>query len=209
MIQGEFTGTAGELTERAEALTLNDIGAAIQRSIDVTQRGKQEIYTYQAAWLYALAQQYNRPGAEILEIGTYWGFSAVVMAQAAPMAHITTLNPTRWEWEEATANLSPWKNVSCVCEHSWGYFDSRNWKQPDMIFVDGDHKRIDRDLVWWDWLMPGGLMLFHDYSPSGSKRQCPAVYRALNRFAEKLGRKPDISIIDDGLAGLVGWYNTG
>jgi hypothetical protein len=49
-------------------------------------------------------------------------------------------------------------------------------------------------------------MLFHDYSPAGSKRECPPVYQAIRQFAAWLGREPDVTVVDDGRAGMAGFY---
>lgn len=204
----KLTGTPDEILEAALALH-PEAKDALQEARRATQRGKQEVYPYQAACLYALAAQYNRKGANILEIGTYYGYSAAVMAQAAPLAHIVTLNPTEWEFNSATENLRRFENVRVKCIESQSYLDGYNDPPLDMIFVDGDHKRVKEDLPWWDELAPDGLMIFHDFSPGGSKRQCPPVWRALHEFAAVLGREPDVLIVDDGLAGMAGWYKRG
>jgi len=62
------------------------------------------------------------------------------------------------------------------------------------------------DLPWWDWLNADGLFLFHDYSPKGSYRECPPVYEAVNEFAKLLGRELDVKVVDDGGAGMAGFY---
>lgn len=166
---------------------------------------KQRVYEYQAAALYWLLQPYNRECASILEIGTYYGYTAAVMALAAPRAMITTLNPCAWEYDAARINLAKLANVRPLCVHSWDYLKGFSAAELDFVFVDGDHKRIEEDLAWWKWLLVGGMMLFHDYSPNGSGRPCPPVFRALNRWAEKLGRAPDVMIIDEDRVGMVGW----
>ena len=48
-------------------------------------------------------------------------------------------------------------------------------------------------------------MIFHDYSPLGSRRHCPPVFEGVNELAERLGRKPDVLIIDDGQVGMAGF----
>jgi hypothetical protein len=49
----------------------------------------------------------------------------------------------------------------------------------------------------------GGLMLFHDYTPNNS----PHVVAAVNELGIKLGREPDVSIIDKDNVGMAGFYN--
>ena len=133
------------------------------------------IEVYQAYALYALARQFNRPGARVLEIGTAIGYSAAVLASALPDAQIITLNPHASEAAKARANLGAWGNVTVVEALSWDYLESYAGEPFDLIFVDGDHKRVRRDFAWWDHLRDGGLMLFHDYSPAGTYRACVPV----------------------------------
>ena len=169
---------------------------------------KRQITDYQAAPLYALAKQYNREGARILEIGTAWGYSCAVMAQAAPKAQIVTLNPKPSEVEVARQNLSLFRNVEVRQQLSTEYWTTYQGPNLDMVFVDGDHSYngVMADCVWFNHLNAGGLILFHDYSPAGSKRATPEVFRAVNDFTERLGRSPDVSIIDNGSVGMVGYY---
>lgn len=166
---------------------------------------RREIYEHQAAALYRLARDRNRAGARFLELGTAYGYSAGIMAAAAPLAQIVTLNPHEDEARAARRNLEAARNVAVIVACSWDYLARYTGPEFDLIFVDGDHKQIRRDLPWWNWLAVGGVMVHHDYSPAESARPCPPVYRALNEFSEWLGRAPDVSIIDDGLAGMVGY----
>jgi predicted O-methyltransferase YrrM len=165
---------------------------------------KRQIAPYQGAALYSWAKPYNRPGCQILEIGSFLGYSAAIMASACPMAEITTLNPKHHEAIAARANLRYWPGVRVVEAYSWDYLGvtSRNF---DVIFCDGDHSAILRDLPWFDRLVVGGLMAFHDYSPAGTYRECVPVYDALNAMARALGRDFDRKVIDVGNVGMVGF----
>lgn len=158
-----------------------------------------QLEPYQAAALFALARKHD--GGNILEIGTLIGYSASLIAQAAPNAEIATLNSAAHEIEAARHNLAEWPNVQVIQAISWDYLESYVGPMLNMVFVDGDHKRVARDVPWWDWVAEGGLMLFHDYSPE----KCPPVYAAVNGLAEALGRGPDVLLMDDqgvGMAGL-------
>lgn len=161
-----------------------------------------QILPYQAAALYVLVGQYDREDAHLLDIGTAAGYSASVMAQAAPKAEIVTLNPAGHEVKAARRNLGRWPNVRLVQAASWDYLESYGGPFLDVIFVDGDHKRVAEDVPWWRWLAEGGLMLFHDYSPAA----CPPVYEAVNALGEVLGRGPDVLVLDDGGIGMAGFY---
>lgn len=167
---------------------------------------KGKLLPYQAAMLYTLVEPYNREGVSILEIGTFVGYSAAIMAQAAPLAQIVTLNPAKNEYDEAVSNLANFRNVHLVNETSWGFLESTpDLYQPDIIFVDGDHNQIARDMPWWDRLNVGGLMIFHDYS----EKACPPVYEAVNGLADALYRpKPNIVVVDSDLNGMAA-FNKG
>lgn len=199
--------------------TPEKIIASIQSSIDVesvlerVQKRipflKRQIAPYQGASLYALALKYNTPNSHILEIGTAHGYSAAILAEACPNASIVTLNPNVEEAAIASENLAKYPNVEVVTEISWDYLKTYRGPKLDMIFVDGDHKRVRLDLPWWDWLKDGGLMLFHDYSPAGTYRECPPVYEAVNEFGLLIGKEPDVLIVDDGGVGLAGYFQEG
>jgi len=152
--------------------------------------------------LFVLAQQYNRSDANILEIGTALGFSASIMAQAAPLAKIVTLEPKPAEFDLSCRNLAQYKNVKVFKVYSWKYLAEYTGPELDMIFVDGDHKRVGRDLPWFNWLKIGGLILFHDYSSIA----CPPVYNTINKISALINRPLDIQIIDTNLIGMAGIY---
>ncbi len=159
---------------------------------------KRQILDWQAAALYALAKPYDR--GCILEIGTLAGYSASVLAMAAPRATITTLNPSRPEAEVARANLRHYPNVAVVERRSWDFLD-QDGSEYDLIWVDGDHNQIARDLPWFNRLKVGGLVLCHDYSPEA----CPPVYRAVNGMAGGL-HGMDVLLMDEFLIGMAGIY---
>lgn len=188
-----------------------DALAAIERAARVASGStkqcidKEPQYLYQAIALFGLASSYNRPGARLLEIGTYYGRSASIIALAAPDTEVVTINPVEWEFEAASHNLQPIANVSPLCVASWDYLETYDGPELAMIFVDGDHKRAPMDLPWWNWVEVGGLFLWHDYSPNGSARACPPVWRALHAFAANIGRGPDVEIIDSHKVGMAGW----
>ena len=189
--------------------------AALERTRARVKFVKRQVDTYtKPPWegllLYSLARQYNRPSARILEIGTAWGYSAAILAEAAPQASITTLNPKAKEFPIARRNLADYANVSVV------QTTSAEWlKQSapiyDMIFVDGDHTvaGVRADVPYFGVLRPGGLLLFHDYSPAGAKRPTPGVYQVVWERAVALDRVPDVLVVDEGLVGMAGFVSGG
>jgi len=166
---------------------------------------KRQVAQYQGAILAYYAHTYNRPGARFLEIGTAVGYSACVMATAAPLARITTLNPKDGEYDKAAKNLHIRSNVRVVKRTSQEFLQGDSG-QYDMIFVDGDHRYavVLHDAQFFNRLKPGGLIIFHDYSPDGSDRPSDGSYKALNDLAEK-HRPFDVKVIGTGNVGMVGW----
>lgn len=192
---------------RVEYPEIDLVLSRVERQIPWTKRqidNQQRRHPWQSAVLYALAQQYNRPGSNILEIGTATGYSAAVMAEAAPTTPIITLNPKATEVPQARENLKPYSTVTVIQEKSWDYY-ARTGGSYDLIFVDGDHGQVERDLVWWDRVSSGGLLLFHDYSPDGAKRPCQPVYDAVNLFSAEIEQPLDVLIVDEQEVGMAGF----
>lgn len=182
---------------------------------------KREIWKYQAAALYCVARQFNTQGARLLEIGTAWGYSAAIIAEACPSASLVTLNPHAEEAAAARMHLGTWPNVSVLEHKSVEFLHLWQGDRPDhefalpsihsgylfdMVWVDGDHKRVALDFPFWNHLREGGLFIFHDFSPEWSTRPCVPVYNGLMRFRELLGRDFDVLICDDSDTGIAGWY---
>lgn len=175
---------------------------------------KRQIAPYQGAVLAYYAHRYNFAGARFLEIGTAVGFSACLMATAAPQATITTLNPKDGEYEKAQANLRIRSNVRVVKKTSAEFWAEKAGEGAtggakvlyDLIFVDGDHayNMVLHDSQFFNYLRIGGLILFHDYSPDGSARPSDGSFRALNDLQTK-HRAADVKVIGTGQVGMLGW----
>src|SRR5512139_2066330 len=207
MIQLRLRGTPSDIINSAAAICpeVQQVLAKVRGRV-APIKPKREIYEYQAACLYVLARQYNWEGARILEIGTALGYSAAVMASAAPLAAIVTLNPKESEVEQARGYLTAWPNVKVEQMLSWDYLSAYRGDGFDLIFVDGDHAHVSADLPWWFHVKPGGLFLFHDYSPENSGRPCPPVYQAINDFSATIDQLLNVCIVDDQNVGLAGFY---
>lgn len=179
-----------------------------QAAQQVVKNTKKAVYSYQAAALYHLAKPYN--GGKALEIGTAYGYSGFYLASAMPDSQIITLNASEGEIEEVrmAGVFAKHPNVTNLHRISWEYFkESDGTAEFNFIFIDGDHrpKPLKKDIQFFNRLIDGGLMMFHDYSPLGSRRHCPPVYEGVNDLALYLGRKPDVLIVDDGQVGLAGF----
>lgn len=198
LLQMRRTATRKELTE---------LFSQNQQAVEAIEKAKfirGQLLPYQALALFHLTQPYNKPGTRVLEIGTFHGYSTAIMAQAMPLAEIITLNPSTTECKTARKNLEQWSNVTVIEAVSWEYLATYDEQDEpfSVIFVDGDHNRIGRDMPWWDHLAHSGLMLFHDYSPLVSG----VVYATVNRFVDSLGRQLDIMLMDDDKLGMAGIY---
>lgn len=171
-----------------------------------------QLLDYQLAALFVLARRFNRPGARILEIGTGHGGSGHVLGKAAPLGKVVSLTTS---FAEKGASEALWRSggcsnvVACVVA-SWDFLErtkgDRHFHELDMVFVDGDHNRIARDLPWFNRLREGGLLLCHDYSPQDSRSPSGIVYAQLNAMAARLGRPFDVRIVDEGRVGMAGFY---
>ena len=176
----------------------------------MVRQTKREVERYQALLLAHFAMEVGRSELPlILEVGTALGYSAAVMAHAAPGTHVFTLNPKDHEVEEALRTVGTMKNVSVIKSTSVAYLGTEGKSLRDtldLVFVDGDHAKVHRDFAFFWTLKPWGLLLFHDYSPEGCRRPCPPVYDGVNRMATLLGREPDVLLVDEERVGMAGFY---
>lgn len=171
-----------------------------------------QLLDYQMLALFHLAVPYDRPGCRILEIGTGFGGSGYILSKAAPRATIHSLTTSS---AEKTAAEKFWRssgcmNIGCSVVASWDLL-ARTEKKAlfsgmDMVFVDGDHNRIARDLPWFNRLRRDGLFLCHDYSPQDSRSPSGIVYAELDAMAARLGREFDVLVVDEGKVGMAGFY---
>lgn len=172
---------------------------------------KRETRDYEAALLYIMAEQYNRPGAVIAEVGSCWGWTAAIMQHAAPLAHVMTCTPNPVHVQIARRNLFRHFPLVEVLEvRSVDWLPQIADGSIDMVFIDGDHQRVTEDLPFYNKLKVGGLKIHHDYCPDRplctGPRPCRWVYQALNDFAAELDHEPDVLLVDYNQEGVAGWY---
>lgn len=170
-----------------------DALAAIKRASALVSNRKQSILDYQALFLYTLAKQYD--GHSVVEIGTKYGFSAAILAQAVPNSRLWTVDISEPMCIRAKTALTGFPHV-VVLNDSSAHF-AQNAGLVHFVFVDGDHETATQDAAaWWERLASGGLMLFHDYTA----KKFPDVVNAVKMLGE-----PDVLLIDakgDGMAGV-------
>jgi len=164
-------------------------------------KARAQMLPWQMVALYGLTLDW-RP-RRILEVGAGLGTSAWMMAQAQRTAEIVTLsiNPTEATLAQRLLNSVGAQARVEVCA-SVDYYRLHNYERWDLIYIDGDHRACCADLPWFNSLNPGGLMLFHDYSPA----ICPPVYEAVSALAMVSGGVLDVELIDAdgiGMAGVV------
>ncbi|MEN6507064.1 MAG: class I SAM-dependent methyltransferase [Planctomycetaceae bacterium] len=197
-----LTGTPAEILA-----TLQD--GKVKRALDAVgstiEPTKNQIDRHEAAALFVLAAKCDGYESHILELGTCYGYSAAVMAEAAPKANITTLTPSAKHFSYAEQALRYWPNVRPLKLRSWDYLSIYSGPLLDLVFVDGYHGMVVWDLPWWQWLKAGGLMVFHDYSPKRATRGCQPVYETLTAVKDAF-RDFDVKVITDAGQGFVGWY---
>jgi len=132
-------------------------------------------------WLAGNAARHHR----IVEIGSWAGRSAKVMANATPGVLRAV---DRWDgredlFEAFQRNLAgEIKAGKLIPMRAWSLDAATELEQMgetfDMIFIDADHAEdaVRKDFAaWWPLLTPGGLMCGHDYHPRE-----PGVIRAVD-----------------------------
>jgi predicted O-methyltransferase YrrM len=133
--------------------------------------------------LYELAGAADGP---ILEIGTYHGKSAVLMALAARNAGrgtvVYTLEVDRTAIRAAQAQAARHgvaDSIVFIRATAGAFARAYPWLRPALTFVDGDHRRegVESDLAVLSSLVPAeGVLMFHDFAdPLNDDPQCAEI----------------------------------
>lgn len=159
-----------------------------------------QIGLHQACTLILLARQFAGKKASILNIGCAYGYSTACLAEGAPDASIVSLDVDPRRIEVAKRALDRYPNIQVLRMASWDYLVAHNDLKWDMIFVDGCHRAIWRDMPFYSTVEPGGIFLSHDYVPA----RFPFVVEALDSLTKQFARPYDVRIYDDRGCGVVG-----
>jgi predicted O-methyltransferase YrrM len=124
--------------------------------------------------------------AEVLEVGSAYGYSTVALALAG--AHVTAVDPHAGENPGSLAvlraNLDAYNvadRVTVITEPSQTALPKLEAGTFDLVFIDGDHTEatVTHDVTWaLKLLRPGGVLACHDLD-EGS---CPGVRAALDKL---------------------------
>ena len=126
-------------------------------------------------------------GADVLEIGSAYGYSAVSMALAG--AQVIAIDPHNWlpSLEVMQANLAAYEVADQVdirvarSNDEMPQLYSRG-RRFDLVWIDGDHsaEAVAHDVEWaLKLLWPGtGILACHDYDET----TCPGVRQALDAW---------------------------
>ena len=135
-------------------------------------------------------------GADVLEIGSAYGFSTVVLGQVA--RSVVAVDPHQWlnSFGTLLENLNAYGITSRAVvqirrSDSWTVLPelrAEGWKF-DLVWIDGDHAvhAVAHDVGLARLLLrPGGTLACHDYDED----TCPGVREALDAW------KPPAKLID-------------
>lgn len=145
-----------------------DGGPAIKTSL--TERETKE--------LQRLAQD-----RKVLEVGSAYGYSTIVMAQVAEQVIAVDPHHALASWPIMNQNLKAYgveRKVVCVMSTSQQTLPTIPRQSLGMVFIDGDHQydAVRFDLAWARMLVKpfGAVIAVHDYD----EEICPDVRRALD-----------------------------
>jgi predicted O-methyltransferase YrrM len=125
-------------------------------------------------------------GAEVLEIGSAFGYSTVVLASVADLVVAVDPHQALRSLEALRANLGLYgvrQRVDIRVGRSQDFLPGmvKGGRRFDLVWIDGDHEAIGvaYDLTWsLQLLRPTGTLAVHDYGED----TCPDVRLALDAW---------------------------
>ena len=147
--------------------------------------GGPEILTSVTEAETAVLRDLAADAGEALEVGSAYGYSAIVMAKAG--ARVTAVDPhagelpgslgimqgnlQAYQAHDVLTRVGTSQAVLPTCPLAWF----------GLVFIDGDHTEatVEHDVGWAVKLLkPGGILACHDYDEG----TCPGVKAALDRL---------------------------
>lgn len=142
--------------------------------------------------------------ADVLEVGTAYGYSTVALALVAK--RVTAVDPhlTHGSYGDVLHNLRAYgvsDRVAVLQTYSQHalpalFYEGRRF---DLVWIDGDHTAevVEHDVTWaLKMLNPGGVIACHDYD----EVTCPGVRTALDKLFGGPGELTDTLAVYTGLA---------
>lgn len=133
--------------------------------------------------------------AEVLEVGTAYGYSTVALALVAK--RVTAVDPhlTHGSLGDVHENVRAYgvsDRVAVIQSYSQHalpalFYEGRRF---DLVWIDGDHtaEGVEHDVTWaMKLLKPGGVIACHDYD----EVTCPGVRMALDKLFGGPGKLTD------------------
>ena len=151
---------------------------------------------------------------EILEIGTYEGFSAVFILYFLKNSHLTIVDTFKGGPEQKgiknfsnlrkkfNKNIKKFKKRTFIYEGSSDSFFENNKKNFDLIYVDGahDYKSVLTDSInSFKYLRKNGLLIFDDYFWRFYEDGKNPI-NAINSFLKKIKKRYKIEFLTTQLA---------
>lgn len=125
-------------------------------------------------------------GADVLEIGSAYGYSSIAMALAG--GRVEAVDPHTWlpSFEAMVANIAAYNVSDQVRIHrtdSWTLLPqlAEEGRTFDLVWIDGDHSAaaVAHDVAWARKLLrETGTLACHDYDEA----TCPGVREALDAW---------------------------
>lgn len=125
-------------------------------------------------------------GANVLEVGTAYGYSTIVMARVAKTVVAVDPHVALDSYTVAVSNMRAYgvrNKVEMMTEGSPRALEHllMDGRAFDLAWIDGDHEEaaVERDVRWARRLLrPNGILVCHDYGED----TCPGVKVALDRL---------------------------
>jgi len=126
------------------------------------------------------------PSPSILEIGTFRGLSAIMMAKARPDVTVLTIDPhigiessnLTSSYEEVISNLKKAQVQDRVKHFPISSKDFVPSSPVDILFIDGDHSFAGVSFDYHKFkpfVKKGGFIIFHDYHLKSIKTLCDSI----------------------------------